>query len=249
MKRIIIFIPLAIILASCGIFGNAPIPAPQSSIPAWDGQLLVCGNTVSFAQNAVTPLPEYPAEERLGFCARSSKYLALHRQYGDKTTFFGISAETTSSFAVLYAPFMRRIYNNDTWEFAQQLNLALDTRVDQVVAQLQAGETGGAAFTQQLMTLEQNNVQTMLDALHASDPDIYEKMLKDFGGSFNPTNPMLLRAMNSEPFFAAYEASLAKIRLEIGGDVDFSNLAHRLKIAAALDQMIRAIAPNPEQGQ
>ncbi len=246
MKHLFL-LPAVALISACGFFSKPePVTTPDSSnIPAWDGAHILCSENVSFAQDATEALPEFTPDDRLGFCTRSMKYLALHRQYGDQTTYFAIAAATTGSLAATYARLVRRAYSGPTWEFMQSINLALDANVDAAVAKLEAGAAGGAQFTNRLIESEQANVQNMLNAHQTSDLEGYANVISDVGNTLNPTNPMLLAAINRNPFFAAYEASLAEIRAETGGDVNFSLLSHRLKISAALDQLINNIAPYP----
>ncbi|MBL4806639.1 MAG: hypothetical protein JKY31_05035 [Rhodobacteraceae bacterium] len=250
MKHFITALPLTLLLSSCGMFGNlfgtnTPPASGESSIPAWDGAHILCSENVSFAQSSTDELPEFDDDERLGFCSRSMKYLELHRQYGDQTPYFGIAAATTGSLAATYARLVRRAYSAPTWAFMQELNVSLDRNVDAAAAQLAAGGHGNVGFTNRMIRQEQNAVQEALDTLQQSDPDAFATVIKELGSTLNPTNPMLLAAINRNPFFAAYEASLAVIRTEVGGPVDYSNPAHRLKISTALNRLITNIAPYP----
>ncbi len=251
MKRITLLLSATVLLSSCGvlaIFGNSgpDIPAVTSTIPAWDGDHILCSEDVSFAVGSTDILPEFDADERLGFCARSMKYLELHRQYGDKTTYFGIAAAQSGSLAATYARLVRRAYTADTWQIMQSVNLLLDENVDAAAAELARGGNGGQRFTDRMIANGQDDLQDMLDVLKAKEPEIYAQMITDLASTLNPTNPMLLSAINRNPFFAAYEASLAEIRAEVSGNVDFSLIEHRLKIDAALDYLIANIAPYPE---
>ncbi len=254
MKRITLLLAATALLSSCGIlaiFGNSEPDAPinQTNIPAWDGDHILCSEDVSFAQDSTDALPEFDADERLGFCDRSMKYLELHRQYGDKTTYFGIAAAQTGSLAATYARLVRRAYTSDTWQIMQSVNLLLDENVDAVAAQMANGNNGGQGFTNRAIAKGQDDLQGLLDDLQAEQPEIYAQMIEDLASTLNPTNPMLLNAINRNPFFAAYEASLAEIRKDVAGDVDFARIEHRLKIDAALDYLIANIAPYPEIAQ
>ncbi len=254
MKRSFIVLSAFGVLSACGVlglFGNSLPDAPlnQTAIPAWDGNHILCSEDVSFAMDSTDALPEFDADERLGFCIRSIKYLELHRQFGDRTTYFGVAAALTGSLAATYAPLVRRAYSPPTWEFMQSVNLALDANVDVASAALAAGARGGQNFTRRTIANGQNDVQSLLDALQAESPETYAQVIEDLSSTLNPTNPLLLNAINRNPFFAAYEASLAGIRQQVGGNVDYSQLEHRLEIDAALDSLISNIAPHPEATQ
>ena len=254
MIRSFIVLSAFAVLSACGVlglFGNSVPDAPinQSVIPAWDGDHILCSKDVSFAVDSTGVLPEFDADERLGFCNRSMKYLALHRQYGDQTTYFGIAAAQSGSLAATYARLVRRAYTADTWQVMQSVNLLLDTNVDAAAAELANGNTGGQGFTNRFIANGQDDLQNLLDDLQENEPDIYAQMITDLASTLNPTNPMLLSAINRNPFFAAYEASLAKIRVEVAGNVNFALIEHRLKIDAALDGLIANIAPYPETVQ
>ena len=251
MRTSYIVVPILALLAACGsagLFGNSgpDDTGVENNIPAWDGVHIICNETISFDSGSTQTLPEFPVSERLGFCDRSMKYLALNREFGDKTTYFGISAALTGSLAATYAPLVRRAYSGQTWDFMQKLNLVLDANVNAAMAELLAGNNGGQAFTDRFIEQEQNIVQEVLDNLQATDPQVFDDIMQDISGTLNPTNPMLLSAINRNPFFAAYEASLAALRVQVGGNVDYDLLDHRLEISAALDRLIKNITPYSE---
>jgi len=237
---------LVVFVAACG--GAQPPAAPDLGLPAWDGEQIVCSEPVSFARSATTALPQFPSEERLGLCARSMRYIELHRKYGSQTSYFGIAAATTASLAATYAPLVRRAYADSTWEFMAALSQHVEGRVEATAEQAQAwqgrllgGFLPGALNTDELVRDEQIFVQGILDAFAIENPDAYAQLIEDVNGTFNPTNPLLIAAINRNPFFRAYEAGLAQVRAGHGGAIDFADIAQRLEIGAVLQALIEGI--------
>ena len=241
-------IGLAVFVAACG--GGTPPPAlPDMELPAWDGSQIVCNETVSFAQSATAPLPEFAADERLGLCARSMRYIALSREHGAQTSYFGVAAATTASLAATYAPLVRRAYSDSTWSFMASLNEDIEARVN-LAAENAGGPSGllgrfsGARMdTGALIREEQKAVQAKLEAFARDNPDAYAQLIEDVNGTFNPTNRLLIAAINRNPFFKAYEAGLAQVRARHGGAIDFSVLEQRVEIGEVLQALIEQIPP------
>lgn len=223
-----------------------PLPdVPQSELPAWDGSQIVCGETVSFATNADQALPEFAADERLGLCARSMRYVELHRLYGDKTAYFGVAAISTASLAATYAPLVRRAYSKSTWDFLAEMNSEIEARVVAAAARAASGSGGGwfapALNTAALIQGEQNEVQQRMEGFASADPAAYALMLEEVNNTLNPTNALLISAINRNPFFKAYEAGLAQIRAENGGAIDYVALEQRLAMNSVLRALIEAV--------
>jgi len=235
----------ALFLSACAQVGQE---APEMALPVWDGNQIVCNEEVSFAADATTALPEFAPDERLGFCARSMRYIALHRQFGDKTSYFGIAAATTASLAATYAPLVRRAYTASTWEFMSALGADIEVSAGtaaQSIADtgLLSRFSGGRPDTAELARREQQEVQMALDAFATEDPEGYAQLIDDINGTFNPTNRLLIAAINRNPFFRAYEAGLAQVRAQNGGSIDFSDIEQRVEISAVLQALIETIPP------
>ncbi len=219
-----------------------PLPdVPQNRLPAWDGSQIVCNETVSFAVNADQALPEFAEDERLGLCARSMRYVELHRQYGDKTAYFGVAAISTASLAATYARLVRRAYSQSTWDFLAGMNSGIETRI-----MAAASGNGGGWFAPELNTAaliraEQNEVQQRMEEFASADPDAYTLMLEEVNATLNPTNALLISAINRNPFFKAYEAGLAQIRSQNGGAIDYAVLEQRLAMNGVLRALIEAV--------
>lgn len=232
-------------VAACG---GKPQPAtPEMGLPAWDGEQIVCNETVSFARTATAALPVFDENERLGLCARSMRYIELNRQYGDQTSYFGVAAVTTASLAATYAPLVRRAYSNSTWEFMDNLSGDIELRVN-MAAENAAGSQGvlgrftrARMDTGALIREEQKDVQAMLEAFAADSPEAYAQLIDDVNGTFNPTNRFLIAAINRNPFFRAYEAGLAQVRERHGGAIDFADLAQRIEIGEVLQALIESV--------
>ncbi len=236
---------LALFVSACG--GGQPPQAPEMGLPAWDGTLIVCNETVSYAPSAIAPLPEFAADERLGLCARTMRYVTLNRQYGGQTSYFGVAAATTASLAATYAPLVRRAYSDSTWEFMDNLSGDIEVRVN-AAAENAAGGQGllgrlsrAPMDTGALIREEQKDVQAALLAFAADDPDGYATLAKEVNSTFNPTNRLLIAAINRNPFYRAYEAGLAQVRARHGGAIDFADMEQRIEIGAVLQALIEAI--------
>jgi len=236
---------LTIFLAACG--GNQPPQSPDMELPAWDGSQIVCSETVSFAHTAIEPLPEFAADERLGLCARTMRYIALHRQYGAQTSYFAVAAEATATLAATYAPLVRRAYSDSTWNFMAALSQTIEPRVS-LAAENAAGTQGllgrisrAPMNTRALIREEQKAVQAELDAFAAENPEGYAQLITDVNGTFNPTNPFLIAAINRKPFYRAYEAGLAQVRANHGGAIDFADIEQRIEIGEILNALIEGI--------
>ena len=236
---------LALFVAACG--GGQPPAAPDLGLPAWDGEQIVCNETVSFARTATAALPEFEPNERLGLCARSMRYIELNRQYGAQTSYFGVAAATTASLAATYAPLVRRAYSDSTWEFMDNLSADIEVRVN-TAARNAAGAQGVLAQfrrarmdTGALIREEQKEVQAALDAFARDNPEAYTQLIEDVNGTFNPTNRLLIAAINRNPFFKAYEAGLAQVRARHGGAIDFAELEQRIEIGEVLQALIEGI--------
>ncbi len=238
---------LTMFVAACGTT-RAP-EAPEMGLPAWDGNQIVCNETVSFAATATAALPEFAPNERLGLCARSMRYIALHRQYAAQTSYFGVAAASTASLAATYAPLVRRAYSDSTWEFMDNMSGDLEVRVNAVA---QSAATSGGFFgrisgttldTKALLREEQVEVQALLDALAADNPDAYAQLIDDVNGTLTPTNRLLIAAINRNPFFRAYEAGLAQVRARHNGMINYADLEQRLETTAVLQTLIEGTAP------
>jgi len=235
----------ALFVAACG--GKPQPAAPEMGLPAWDGEQIVCNETVSFAHTATTALPVFNENERLGLCARSMRYIELNRQYGAQTSYFGVAAATTASLAATYAPLVRRAYSDSTWEFMDNLSGDIELRVNEA-AENAAGSSGlmgrflrAEMDTMALIRAEQQDVQTMLEAFSTDNPEGYAQLIEDVNGTFNPTNRLLLAAINRNPFFKAYEAGLAQVRARHNGAIDFAELEQRIEIGEVLQALIEGI--------
>lgn len=248
MKRVLFILPVIALVASCGILGklsfsDSDTDYDSANIPAWDGRQKLCGEEVDFVNSAVEALPEFADDERIGFCARTMKYLALHRRYGDQTNYFGIAAISTGILAGTYVPMMQRATSDETWAFLLAQNLVLDSKIDAVALDMQTGKSGSQRFTNRLITEEQKTVQTALETLETSEPETYAIVIEELAKILNPTNPFLLAGINRNPLFASYEASLAEIRTREESDLDYSDIQHRRAISAAIDRLIKNITP------
>lgn len=243
----------ALILATLSLVaacGGRVVETPSMGLPAWDGDHIVCNEDVSFAADAAAALPVFDEGERLGFCARSMRYLDLHREFGGQTAYFGVAAATTASLAATYAPLVRRAYSDSTWEFMAALSRETEGKVNE--AATKAGQAGlsrmlgslrGGLDTGALIRSEQEDVQDKLEGFAAQDPEGYAQLIEDVNGTFNPTNRLLIAAINRNPFFRAYEAGLAQIRTGHGGAIDFAHFEQRTEIGGVLQALIQAIAP------
>ena len=237
---------LVMFVAACG--GGQPPAAPELGLPAWDGEQIVCNKSVSFARTATATLPEFEPNERLGFCERSMRYIALHRQYGAQTSYFGVAAATTATLAATYAPLVRRAYSDSSWEFMD--NLSGDIEAQVTAAAEKAARASGLLGrisnarmnTDALVREEQQGVQAALEAFAADNPEGYAQLIEDVNGTFNPTNRLLIAAINRNPFFRAYEAGLAQVRARHGGAIDFSDVEQRIEIGAVLQALIEGIS-------
>jgi hypothetical protein len=243
-----VFIGLVFFAAGCAGTNQPPV-APDPGLPAWDGNQIVCNKTVSFAPGATDPLPDFPPEERLGFCARAMRYIALNRQYGEQTSYFGVAAASTASLAATYAPLVRRAYSASTWEFLDNLNGDLEILVQDAAAAL---ATSGGFFsrlsgrqpdTESLIVAEQTAVQEALDALATDNPEAYTLLMQEVNATLNPTNRLLIAAMNRNPFFKAYSDGLAQLRQRHGGALDYADMAQRIEISHVLQALIEGIPP------
>ncbi len=236
---------LGLFVAACG--SVLPPVAPEPGLPAWDGAQIVCNQPVSFSRTDSAALPEFDSEERLGLCARSMRYIELNRQYGDQTSYFGVAATTTASLAATYAPLVRRAYTESTWAFMAELNADIETRVNLAAEKAARGGglmgriTGGGLNTAALIREEQRQVQAALDAFAGADPAGYAQLIEDVNGTFNPTNRMLIAAINRNPFFRAYEAGLAQVRAKHGGAIDYADFEQRVEVAEVLQALIEGI--------
>ena len=249
MKLTPIFLAISTTLAACG--GTPQPETPSMGLPAWDGEQIVCNETVSFSSDATATLPEFPADERLGLCARSMAYITLHRQNGEQTSYFGVTAAVVASLAATYAPLVRRAYSESTWEFMAELSRETETMIAGVAAQANQGGvsrlmdrvSGRGLDTGALIRSEQRAVQASLDTLKAEDPEGYARLIEDVNGTFNPTNRMLIAAINRNPFFRAYEAGLAQVRARHGGAIDFADIEQRVEIGEVVRSLIEAVPP------
>ncbi len=235
-------------VAACA--GGQPPATPDMALPAWNGEQIVCNQTVSFDRRAVAPLPKFAENERLGLCARAMRYIELNRQYGDLTSYFGVAAATTASMAATYAPLVRRAYSASTWEFMDNLSGDTEVWVNKVAAKAAKSDgffsqiSGTKMDTAALILEEQKEVQAALEAFATDSPEAYAQLIKDVNGTFNPSNRLLIAAINRNPFFHAYEAGLAQVRARHNGAIDFADMAQRIEIANVLQALIEGIPAN-----
>jgi len=238
-------IGLTLFVAACG--GGQSPATPELGLPAWDGSQIVCNETVSFARTTTAALPEFEPNERLGLCARSMRYIELNRQFGEQTSYFGVAAATTASLAATYAPLVRRAYSASTWEFMDNLSADIELRVNTAAENATGSQGVLGRFTRARMDTgalireEQKDVQASLEAFAADNPEAYAQLVEDVNGTFNPTNRLLIAAINRNPFFKAYEAGLARVRLRHGGAIDFAVLEQRIEIGEVLQALIEGI--------
>ncbi len=235
------------LVGACG--GGQPPAVPEMGLPAWDGTQIVCNETVSFAPTATETLPEFASEERLGLCARSMRYIALNRQYGEEISYFGVAAASTASLAATYAPLVRRAYSASTWEFLDNLNGDLEVLVNDAAAEMATSGgffsrlSGSKPDTDALILAEQAAVQAALDALASDNPAAYALLIQEVNATLNPTNRLLIAAMNRNPFFKAYGDGLAQLRQSHGGALDYADMAQRVEISHVLQALIEGIPP------
>ena len=236
---------LMVFLAACG--GSQPPQSPEMGLPAWDGSQIVCNETVSFARTATEALPEFAPDERLGLCARSMRYMELNRKYGAQTSYFGVAAATVASLAATYAPLVRRAYSGSTWEFMDNLSGDIEVQVNMAAEKAAAGQgllgriARAPMNTAALILDEQMEVQAALEAFAMDNPEGYATLIEEVNGTFNPTNPLLIAAINRNPFFRAYEAGLAQVRARHGGAIDFADIEQRVEIGEVLRALIEGI--------
>lgn len=233
---------LAVFVAACG--GLQPDQAPQMGLPGWDGTQIVCNEEVSFAPEADAVLPVFEADERLGLCARSMRYIELHREFGDRTSYFGVAAISTASLAATYAPMVRRAYSEGTWAFLADLSRVLETGVNAAAAKAgQGGVFRARLDTAALLRDEQALVQSRLDEMAMDDPEAYAQLIEEINGTLNPTNRLLIAAINRNPFFRAYEGGLAQIRARRDGQIDYADMEQRIEVSEVLQALIEGISP------
>lgn len=238
-------IGLAFVTAACG--GSQPPAAPELGLPAWNGEQVVCNETVSFSHTATAALPVFDDGERLGLCARSMRYIELNRKYGEQTSYFGVAAATTASLAATYAPLVRRAYSDSTWEFMATMSADIEDQVN-LAAENSRGSQGllgrisrSPMNTGALIREEQKDVQKTLDAFALADPEGYAQLIEDVNGTFNPTNRLLIAAINRNPFFRAYEVGLAQVRARHDGAINYADLEQRIEIGEVLQALFRGI--------
>ena len=77
-----------------------------------------------------------------------------------------------------------------------------------------------------LINLEQTNVQTALNNLRITDPNRYKTVVFEINSLMNPKgiSRSLGRFYGSD---RAYQKILDQVRSDLGGEIDFSNQAHR----------------------
>jgi hypothetical protein len=225
---------LCLLLVACGT-GSPPNPLGWN----WQGRAVVCNQDVRFNANAQAALPDYSTDLRRGFCARTGFYLTLHREFGDRTAFFGVAAMTTAGLAALYAPTQRQTYSPDTWAFLARLSTALQQRATVTATRLRTGHIAGANLTRDLLETEQTLVQIALQVERDRDPLAYAALLREVDKTLNPNDPLVLAAINSQPFYANYLAAIAMVRAEMGGPVRFDRLDHRVQVGLRLAELLR----------
>ncbi len=229
---------LVLLLAAC-------VPAPgRWANPLgwhWQGRTLVCGQTMDFRPSARDDLPGYSPELRRGFCARVVRFLRLHRRYGTKTGYFGVTAMTTSGLAAIDIPSQRHLYSEPTWDFLAGLSGALEVETARAEAVANRGPLIGRALDLALFQAEQRAVQQALDALRARDETAHQRLVGEVNATLNPRDPLLLAALASTPFFANYHAALAGVRTRLGRDIDFARKRDRVAVALALAAMLGAV--------
>ncbi len=238
---------LTMFVAACAS-GQPPV-APEMDLPAWDGEQIVCNKSVSFARTATEALPEFQPDERLGLCARSMRYIALNRKYGEQTSYFGVAAATTASLAATYAPLVRRAYSDSTWEFMDNLSRDIEVQVNATAENAAGGffrpRSRTDMDTNALIREEQQGVQAALEAFALDNPEAYTQLIEDVNRTFNPTNRLLIAAINRNPFFRAYEAGLAQVRARHGGTINFADIEQRIEIGEVLQALIEGIPTGP----
>ncbi|MFT4716629.1 MAG: hypothetical protein ACI861_002247 [Paracoccaceae bacterium] len=205
----------------------------------WKGRAVVCHQRVNFDKNAQAALPDFSADLRRGFCARTTFYLTLHREFGDRTAFFGVAAMTTAGLAALYSPAQQQTYSPETWAFLARLSASLEQRATVTAARLRAGYAGNPNLTRELLDVEQSLVQTALQVEQKRDLEAYGGLLAEINKTLNPSGALVLAAINSQPFYANYLAAITAVRGEVGGPVRFDRLDHRVQVGLQLAELLR----------
>ncbi len=203
----------------------------------WRGDLILCQHPIDFARDGITVLPVLNGLDQGGYCGRTIDYIQLHRQYGDRTGFFGSAAMTTAGLALLSASAERQRYSAGTWDFLTKLSRDLAPHAHETARRLPAN-IEKSELTRQLFETEQRHVQQALDGFRRKSPDAYDTLVREVGKTLNPAEPLLQIALSSQPFFAVYLAALAEVHADLGEPVDFAKADHRVRVGLALAKVL-----------
>lgn len=217
------------------LFACGPQTPPNPLGWQWRATVLLCQQAVDFSATSGRDLPKFTAEHRLGFCQRTVFYLRLHREFGEHTAFFGVAAITTAGLATLYGPGQRHRYSPETWDFMSGLSGDLAERAITTANRLRRG-TKGLGLTRQLLEREQSHVGQVLADLRRREPVLYTRLIGEIDQTLNPDDPLVLAAINSQPFFATYLAAIAEVRDDVGVPVRFDLQTHRVAVGMALSK-------------
>jgi len=154
-----------------------------------------------------------------GFCDRSFRYKLFAQEdwTTQRTNFFAAAAAVTSALASNVA----FLESKDEKVFMEHLSSQLETANYEHLSTLST--RNAAENDKAFVHFEQTNVQTSLDALKKSNPELYKSLIKDTdaglksAGSFSLIDPM------DRIFFHA----LSETKKQLGRDVDFANQSDR----------------------
>jgi RHS repeat-associated protein len=176
-----------------------------------------------------------------GHCRRSQAYAHLHPRYGRRTTFFAAASLTTEALANMDLRIVGRLdrISSSTENFLNATGAALYT---ENMNRLHSGEFDLGGTIQEndraWVRFEQRLVQDRLDSFSASAPETYEEMIVEINRVLNLGFAEEIGAdfFGNDRF---YRGVVRQVRRDLGEDLDFSNLDHRIALGDALLDAVR----------
>ncbi len=168
------------------------------------------------------------------YCDRAETYSGYDRQVSGKTRFFGAAAATVRYLANNDLPLVGNVISDRAEAFLNRVSSNLATLNAQTFAGIRNGSISGANLDSKLVHLEQSRVQSMLDALPASERAAivgsinagFNSSLRDISGFGSSSDRQYNQVLNG-------------VAKDLGRPIDFGRQSDREAIGNGLIKSIR----------
>ncbi len=168
------------------------------------------------------------------YCSRADIYQDYDRQVSGKTRFFGAAAATVEYLANNDLPLLGNVISDQAEGFLNSASSSLAILNAQTFAGIRNGSISGANLDRRLVHLEQSRIQSMLDALPASER---AAIIGSINAGFNSS----LRSMSGfgSSSDRQYNRVLNGVAKDLGRPIDFGRQSDREAIGNGLIKSLR----------